>query len=312
MDCQCCQPHTSNIKFHFTVSEKVFSALLKQKEKEEKEEKKKKQSRADSLKDAFQQGLGQVARCLHAGRLVQAKARRNFIVVKLPVTIPPIQPWHSSPRESCSCVYTIFPERGYVNVSGVRNFYQIQFALDVFNEAFKTCVQRTEVAVDNSTSSGQLLCNAEHPTGRLNLPRLKHFIESESAHAQSLVRSAPRLHLRPFYFPGAILRFTDTSFTFKEKEKEKEEQNPLKRRGRARRRRRRRTDGRGSAILFSNGKYVIVGAKSPDDIQLVHRRVCALTSTSATTSTPATGSVPSAARSWAPSSPRRLPLPARE
>lgn len=181
-------------------------------------------------------------------RRIPVVSYRNFFVFRLTASPPPF-------------VYTIFPRCRFVNVSGVKDFDHVQQAVDVFNETFKTSVKVEETVVDNSTSSGRLVCARHHPLGRLSLPRLKRCLDAAN---QSVPREQ-RLHLglRPFSFPGGVLRFGGSGGS---------------------------NGGKGSAILFTNAKYVIVGAKSAEAVRRVHKRICAITRQSATTSTPETWS----------------------
>ena len=256
--CQCASPHTSNIKFHFVLSnsngdeKNVLQLLSKYREGE--------WNCPEIIKSIEPCRNFAVIRLEPEGRVATAaeaeaaklerkgqrgrgrRRKRGGEGGKTDVTVNEV------------LVYTIFPQKGYVNVSGVRGFDRIPLAVNLFNDAFKSHVKLAETVVDNSTSSGRLLCCTHRTSGKLSLPRFKRFLDTDPRARQQRLC----LGLRPFHFPGGILRFRSDCCKKKKL---------------------------GSVILFSNAKYVIVGAKSTEDIQAIHQSVCALTTACTKTST---------------------------
>jgi hypothetical protein len=298
--CLCPTPRTSNVKFHFATSARgkrvFFDAAASAAADSDDDD--------DDEAEAGRVGGGGGDQLSLAESAVAARLRQrapsgatvvrchNFLVVRPSPPPPPSRPLaqaargrrrragrakaakgeeeeeekttRQAPRRRW--VYTIFPDRGYVNVSGVGDFGEIGPALDWFNSVFKTSVSMRRAKVDNSTSSGRLACaHAAHASGRLNLPRFKNYIEHNCAEARE---KRLRFSLRPFYFPGGVLQ--------------------CGRRG--------APDRKGSAILFANAKYVLVGPKSPEEIGELHRLVCALTTKYTSAATQATPSAGTAAR----------------
>ena len=140
-----------------------------------------------------------------------------------------------------------------MNVSGVRTFFDICNALQNFNSAFKTDIGFCDVIIDNSTSTGLIrLCDSGR---RLNLHRLQQHILC-TKYQQKADRYIVHFSLRPHFFPGGVLRLYK----------------PF----------------RGSAIVFSSRKYIIVGARSCEEINATVELLCACIHRSLRTSTPAT------------------------
>lgn len=119
-------------------------------------------------------------------------------------------------------VYIVFPQRGYVNVSGIQDFNECNLAKVKFERLFNTRA-KTGFRVDNSTASGHL------PFDHIHLPDL---LEVRRTH-----HSFPcTISLRPHYFPAVLIR-------------------PLEHI--------RRRQLISTCILFANGKFIVVGSKSP-------------------------------------------------
>ena len=151
-----------------------------------------------------------------------------------------------------SLVFTVFHQnrqtRIHVNVSGLRHFDDHVSALRVFDSLFGTSTAASDdvvCRVDNSTASGHFRCEPG-----LNLRHLSH------------VDTTPfTVSIRPHFFPAALLR-------------SRVEPTPSSHRRPRGRRSLRLQDGRpATAIVFSNGKYVIVGARSADHLQLTFRHL---------------------------------------
>ena len=128
-------------------------------------------------------------------------------------------------------VYTVFPKKGHVNISGIRNFAQIPSAVTVFNSRFHTNIIPINVVVDNSTASG-----------KLSKPVQLHSL---LAHRHPDIT----ISIRPHYFPSAVIRSLSSSSLPKSR----------------------------TIILFANGKYNIVGAKSEQEIRQTVETLCAIT-----------------------------------
>lgn len=108
----------------------------------------------------------------------------NFSTVKLCANA------HHSPY-----VYVVFPKRGYVNVSGIRDFNECELARVKFEHVLGVKAI-TKFRIDNSTASGQF------PFQRIHLPDLLRV--------QTNHRGYPcTISLRPHYFPAALVRPLD-------------------------------------------------------------------------------------------------------
>ena len=176
--------------------------------------------------------------------------------------------WTVRPKHAVydSLVFTVFPKSGYVNFSGVKNFGDCDAIKSEFERLFG--VRATSaVSVDNSTSSGRL------PFARIPLARLYWSVTGQ----QQQPRQQPAgggggggscypctISLRPHYFPSALLR-------------------PIKA----------CCKDIGTSILFPNGKFIVVGAKSPGQVartaRNLHRLVDATVAAAAATAPAATG-----------------------
>lgn len=125
-------------------------------------------------------------------------------------------------------MYTIFPESGHVNVSGIKHFHECDHVTLFFEQLFNTRVTST-FHIDNSTSTGTLANNVILP---LDLTRLIGF------DGHSLPYSCT-ISLRPHYvFPGVLIRPS-----------------------------RQTANIISTCILFRSGKFNIVGAKNQGQIQ---------------------------------------------
>lgn len=92
-------------------------------------------------------------------------------------------------------VYSVFPKKGHVNISGIRNFREINTAVNVFNDQFHTNAHPDNIVVDNSTASGKLPSNFIP----IHLPSLL-------SHQHNVVVS-----IRPHFFPSAVIRSSSSS-----------------------------------------------------------------------------------------------------
>ena len=118
-------------------------------------------------------------------------------------------------------VFTVFPLKGHVNVSGLLSYDQGFDAVKTFKEIFNIELNEKDISIiiDNSTASGQL-----KGYNTLLLPKLLLFNPTPFT-----------ISIRPHFFPCALLRAEKNFFS---------DLKPA------------------TVILFSNGKFVIVGAKS--------------------------------------------------
>ena len=172
----------------------------------------------------------------------------HFRVTSAPIVLPDhIKPlttqysnfWTFRPGTSApgvgNLVYIVFPDAGYVNVSGLTHFDSGPLAIKFFTDRFN--ISESEVsdfAVDSSTASGLFdVC----PTPGADLPGLFSKIIS----GEEKLKYPCTISIRPHYFPSALIRpksaLKGTIATY---------------------------------IIFSNGKFVVVGSKS---VAQTHRTV---------------------------------------
>lgn len=103
---------------------------------------------------------------------------KGHFYVQLPLIVPPSLEecvvrrnnfWTFRQPTKFTFVYVVFPAKGYVNVSGIRDFAVGQSATAVFEALFGVRAT-THLQVDNSTSSGRFsFADRAH---RLHLPDL--------------------------------------------------------------------------------------------------------------------------------------------
>lgn len=127
---------------------------------------------------------------------------------------------------NCSLTYVVFPKSGHVNVSGLRDFTDCEIAQDRFTHLFSVSVVKSVIA-DNSTAVGNL------PVKQLNLHRV--YLVVQRLLTDDIVPCT--VSLRPQHFPSALLR------------PKRESKNRIS-----------------TVILFGNGKFIIIGAKSIDQM----------------------------------------------
>lgn len=127
-------------------------------------------------------------------------------------------------------VFIVFPQSGHVNASGIKDIKFFGELLTCFAECSNTTRLRpAEVIIDNITASGRFSSSSSSSPQKevFNLPRLFQL--------PSL--GVFKASLRPHLFPSALLRARKASPSSAQ-------------------------DRLGSVILFSNGKFVIVGSRS--------------------------------------------------
>lgn len=124
-------------------------------------------------------------------------------------------------------VYVVFPSAGYVNVSGLNDFDVGEYAKQHFINLFEIDGDVSDFIVDSSTASGVFDVPAEEGTDLSRLLTLMTSSEGERPQYPCTIS------IRPCYFPSALIRpksaFKNTIAT---------------------------------CIIFSNGKFVVVGSKS--------------------------------------------------
>lgn len=142
---------------------------------------------------------------------------------------------------SSKLAYIIFPSSGAVNITGVDNFELVEEALRNFNRQFNTQVKLSDVSIDNSTAAGQLPLSEGNV---ILLQSVKRVLENPSNWD---VNERVFVSLTPSCFPAAVIR-----------RKFKEQKLP-------------------TLLLFGNGKYSIVGAKSKQELTNTYNWICANT-----------------------------------
>ena len=144
-------------------------------------------------------------------------------------------------------MYTIFYRSGHINISGIRTFESIKEAILNLNFHFVLNVSLDNIVVDNSTASG----------------KFKKFDKSIiNRITSSSLASAFNISIRPHYFPSIIIR-ERSSFHSQSTHKKR-----LK-----------KIVSFATCILFTNGKFIIVGGKSECMIRETFHQLCALIST---------------------------------
>ena len=117
---------------------------------------------------------------------------------------------------------TVFPNRGFLNISGIKGFDQIPEAVKTCNKYFCLNIHPTSVVVDNSTAYGSLNYN-------LNL--------FELAKLHNCAQDTFRIKIRQENFPAAVVQPVSSH------------NSPMK-----------------TSLLFTNGKFTILGCKNHSEI----------------------------------------------
>lgn len=141
--------------------------------------------------------------------------------------------------------FSYFRSSGTVNVSGIPNFNSLPQVITLCNYLLNESLTLQDLVIDNSTSVGDLKewfpiilnTSLRHP---IHLRRLKNFVDGTVKQSSDLRSDYLSLSLRPHFFPGAVLRLTAFN---------------------------------GCLIVFSTGKFIIVGAKTPCQIQRVEEKL---------------------------------------
>lgn len=204
-------------------------------------------------------------RLTEVGRRKSYATRRNFYVLKL-VRHSTAKSWSGSgegggrieekrrrgrPRrrqevsQLHTLSFTVFPTSGSVIATGVRSSIDIISALGLFRQlvGVRTSPSTWSRQVVNSTYVGSIVCST---------PIFAHRSLAKFKARQRERRETVNISFRPQFFPGGLVRWSDTS---------------------------------GSVNLFNNGNYVVVGVKKEEEALLLGRRLCALIKTHWTTTT---------------------------
>lgn len=152
------------------------------------------------------------------------KTHNNFWIFRPPPSLLPA----SLLTANCNLVYIVFPKSGHVNVSGIKSFSECYLTEETFVNLFQVSIVRSIVA-DNSTVIGQLL--PQQQPSKLNLGKLITLVPSLLLQSSSYIYPCT-VSIRPHYFPSALIR--------------------PKRQSRSH---------ISTVILFTNGKYIIIGSK---------------------------------------------------
>ena len=141
-------------------------------------------------------------------------------------------------RESHSkVVYSVFPKSGFVNITGVKNFEDVENVLRMFNTRFGLNVSPCELITDSSTASGRIVDqNSEESTIIIDLEHIKHIVDTES------IFTDINASLSPASFPGIVIRSKSTP----------------------------------TCLIFTSGRFIIVGGKSKQSITAGYQQICAI------------------------------------
>ena len=153
--------------------------------------------------------------------------------------------------------FSFFPSSNIINCTGVTGFGEVFKTVTNFNKKFGTEVKFSQLCVDNITASGEFkqkknkpastaasavavaasaAAEAKKKLGRniLNLSAVRNIIEQSE-------KENIKPSLYPLHFPGLVLRFINKTPT---------------------------------CILFSSGKFTIVGAKTVRQVYRTHFKIC--------------------------------------
>ncbi len=131
----------------------------------------------------------------------------------------------------------IFNEKGRVNITGVKNFKKINKCLQLFNHIFSQYITADSIVIDNSTSSGNILFSNFNVKNKTRINLVKLKFFCNKKFGSDV-----KISLHPDFFPGAVIRRKSNS----------------------------------TVVLFTTGKYIIVGAKSEEEIEKSFNSLCAI------------------------------------
>ena len=154
----------------------------------------------------------------------EVKTHNNFLVVKV---------------KEGGHTYIIFPDVGFINITGVKGFSQVNSIIPRFCDTFG--LSRLEIAggveIDNISASGNF-------QKRVNLEILKSTLNKSKSRGERLGKIVFTVHFDRNFFPGAFCK----------------------------------TRGYGTLTVFQSGKYVVVGAKCQQDLEeIVHEMFAVIT-----------------------------------
>ena len=164
--------------------------------------------------------------------------------------------------------FTVFPHKGQVIGTGIKDYGSVQWALEVFAHAAgmsNASAVQWERRIVNSTYCGRIVCSQEQVSTSQVLYRFTKEAEPEDKRNVSV-------SFRPHFFPGALVRCSN---------------------GEA-------EEGEGTVNLFNNGSYVLVGVTTYTQARKVYERICAIIETYWTTSAQPTSCAWTAGSSWVP------------
>ncbi len=156
--------------------------------------------------------------------------------------------------------YTVFPKSGDVIATGVKDYDQIEPAVRYFERLFETAVVRPWKVV-NSTHVGRIELPSSSSACRLLAEYDRRQRERVDDDDDDI-----RVTFKSDFFPGAHVKTS--------------------------------TKGGGSANVFNNGNYVLVGIQDRDDVARWRERLSAIMNASSTTWTQPIASAWSADSSW--------------
>ena len=140
--------------------------------------------------------------------------------------------------------YVIFPKNGHINISGIRNFEEdILLSVRTIFAHLHPMVEDVNIA----SVVGNLIIDNSTASGKLKVEgiRLSDLVKRAKTSSELLVS------VRPHYFPSAVIRSCKKNCHH--------------------------SRAGATIIVFANGKFIIVGARSPIEINSSYHRLCALT-----------------------------------
>ena len=139
-------------------------------------------------------------------------------------------------EEKDKIVYSIFPRSGFVNITGVKNFDEIEKAVAIFNKKFKQNISVADLTTDNSTASGRIADTDSSRDIQINLEHIKFIIDTEPDFGKL------KASLSPANFPGIVIRSKNCP----------------------------------TCLIFTSGRFIIVGAKRKQDISTAYAQLCVI------------------------------------
>ena len=146
----------------------------------------------------------------HPHSCVSTKKHINFITIRLGRRV----------------TYTVFPESGHVNATGIKDFDSIEHEVNNFTSTYNLPpIPLSAISIDNSTATGRIKSAC-----RIQFPPLVRTAQNTE------LKYVINIRIRPHYFPAALIR-------------------PVRRTVPT-------TYFPATIVLFANGKFNILGASS--------------------------------------------------